>query len=54
LEVWAAEAHSNLEEKITDEQMEQAVKAVRELFKKSFGEAALKDAVKEPDPKKPQ
>lgn len=54
VEAASAAAHSKLEERITDEQMNRAVNEVRDLFKRTFGEAALKEAVKEPDPKKPQ
>jgi hypothetical protein len=48
-----AAVHVAGEQTITDEQMKQAVNAAQELFKSTYGEAAYKQAVKQPEATKP-
>jgi len=48
-----AAAHAAGEQTITDEQMKRAVDASQELFKSTYGEAAYKQAVRQPEATRP-
>jgi len=48
-----AAGHAAGEQTITDEQMKRAVDAAQEVFKSTYGEAAYKQAVRQPEATKP-